>query len=46
MYMHDKELRIFVWGWWCITVIPAIERLRQEYLEFEASLGNTSGPSH
>jgi hypothetical protein len=26
-------------AWWCICVIPALERWRQEDCEFEASLG-------
>jgi hypothetical protein len=26
-------------AWWCTTVIPALGRLRQEDLEFKASLG-------
>jgi hypothetical protein len=25
--------------WWCISVIPALRRQRQEDLEFKASLG-------
>jgi hypothetical protein len=28
--------------WWFISVIPAPGKLRQENLEFEASLGNTA----
>jgi hypothetical protein len=28
-----------IWAWWCMPVIPALERLKQEDLEFEASLG-------
>jgi hypothetical protein len=27
------------WVWWCMLVIPALGRLRQEDLEFKASLG-------
>jgi hypothetical protein len=26
------------WVWWCMPVIPALGRLRQEHLEFKASL--------
>jgi hypothetical protein len=30
--------------WWCILVIPALRRLRQEDCEFEDSLGYNRDP--
>jgi hypothetical protein len=34
-----KFLLIFSWAWWCISVIPALGRQKQENFEFQASLG-------
>jgi hypothetical protein len=30
---------IRVWAWWCTPVVPALGRMREEDLEFKASLG-------
>jgi hypothetical protein len=27
------------WAWWCIHIIPALQKLRQEDPRFKASLG-------
>jgi hypothetical protein len=32
------------WKWWCMPVIPALGRLRQEDLEFLTSLTYTARP--
>jgi hypothetical protein len=32
------------WVWWCTLTVPALCRLRQEDLKFEASLANTARP--
>jgi hypothetical protein len=32
------------WAWWYMPVIPALRRLKQEDLEFEASLFKTVRP--
>jgi hypothetical protein len=34
-----KEVRHKNWPWWCIPVIPAFRRLKQEDHEFETSVG-------
>jgi hypothetical protein len=34
-----RFLSLGSWGWWCTFVIPALERLRQEDVEFKGSLG-------
>jgi hypothetical protein len=31
--------KVSSWMWWCLSVIPALRRLRQENCEFEGSLG-------
>jgi hypothetical protein len=50
VYLYNQILFIIKkeitgsWVWWYMPVIPALWRLRQEYLEFEASLGCTGRP--
>jgi uncharacterized protein YceK len=36
---EKKNQTEFGQAWWCIVIIPALGRLRQEDLEFKASLG-------
>jgi hypothetical protein len=34
----NKEICVS-WVWWCVSIIPALRRLRQEDQEFQGSLG-------
>jgi hypothetical protein len=32
------------WSWWCMSIIPAPRKMRQEDHEFKASLGYITNP--
>jgi hypothetical protein len=39
-WCHLGSSEVLELVWWCIPVIPALERLRQEDFEFKPSLGH------
>lgn len=41
LFLSPTERTPSGWAWWCVSVIPALRRLREEDFEFEASLCNS-----
>lgn len=41
---HSQRTWVSSWAWWCVSVIPAIRRLKQEDDEIEDDLGYTVKP--